>query len=52
MEFTVWDYTLSYPVRNFNRNATENDAYSFLLVLLYAFGTISCAGTIFFSEDL
>ena len=52
MEFNVWDYTLSFPVKNFNRNAEENDAYFFLLALLYAFGTISCAGNIFFSEDL
>ena len=52
MEFNVWDYTISYRVENFNLNAEHNDAYFFLLAMLYAFGTISCAGTIFFSEDL
>ena len=52
MKFAVWDYAVSFPVQNFNRNAEANDAYFFLLALLYAFGALSCAGTIFFSEDL
>ncbi len=52
MNFSVWDYTLSFPIKNFNRNAEGNDAYFFLLVLLFVYGTISCAGTVFFSEDL
>ncbi|WP_428056656.1 serine/threonine protein kinase [Candidatus Avelusimicrobium alvi] len=52
MKLSVWDYALSFPVKNFNRNAQENNAYFFLLTLLYAFGTVSCAGTIFFSEEL
>ena len=52
MQLSVWDYALSFPVDNFNRNAQNNNAYFFLLALLYVFGTLNCAGTIFFSEDL
>ncbi len=52
MKFYVWDYAMSYPVKNFNSNAQRNNAYFFLLSLLYVFGIISCAGTIFFSEEL
>lgn len=48
----VWDYALSYPIANFNKNAQNNNAYSFLLVLLYAFGALGCAGTIFFGDEL
>ncbi len=52
MTLSVWDYALSYPVENFNRNAQENNAYFFLLALLYLFATLSCVGTIFFREEL
>ena len=52
MKFTVWDYAMSFPVKNFNVNAQHNNAYFFLLAMLYVFGIISCAGTIFFSEEL
>ncbi len=52
MQLAVWDYALSFPIKNFNRNAQKNNAYFFLILMLYAFGTISCAGTIFFSEEL
>ena len=52
MKFAIWDYVLSFPVSNFNRNAQRNDAYSFLLMMLLVYGTISCAGMIIFSEEL
>ncbi len=52
MQLGVWDYAVSLPVKNFNANAQQNNAYFFLLTLLYVFGTLTCAGTIFFSEEL
>lgn len=52
MKFYVWDYALSYPVNNFNTNAKENGAYFFLLLMLYVLGTLSCAGTIIFGDEL
>lgn len=52
MRLAVWDYAMSYPIHNFNRNAQENHAYSFLLMLLYVFGALSCAGNLFFREEL
>lgn len=52
MRLAVWDYALSFPIQNFNKNAQTNNAYFFLLALLYAFGTLSCAGTVFFGDEL
>lgn len=52
MRLAVWDYALSYPIQNFNKNAQTNNAYFFLLALLYAFGVLGCAGTIFFGDEL
>ncbi|MGN0017325.1 MAG: serine/threonine protein kinase [Candidatus Avelusimicrobium sp.] len=52
MRLAVWDYALSFPIKNFNKNAQTNNAYFFLLALLYAFGTLGCAGTIFFGDEL
>lgn len=52
MKLALWDYALSYPIQNFNKNAQTNNAYFFLLALLYAFGLLGCAGTIFFGDEL
>lgn len=52
MRMAVWDYALSFPIKNFNENAQTNNAYFFLLALLYVFGTLGCAGTIFFGDEL
>nr|QGT50613.1 hypothetical protein Elusimicrob1349_0830 [uncultured Elusimicrobia bacterium] len=52
MRLAVWDYALSFPIKNFNKNAQTNNAYFFLLALLYVFGTLGCAGTIFFGDEL
>lgn len=52
MHVAVWDYALSFPIKNFNKNAQTNNAYFFLLALLYVFGTLGCAGTIFFGDEL
>jgi len=52
MQLAVWDYALSFPIKNFNANAQNNNAYFFLLALLYVFGVLGCAGTIFFGDEL
>lgn len=52
MRLAVWEYALSYPIANFNKNAQNNNAYFFLLALLYTFGTLSCMGTILFGDEL
>ncbi len=52
MKMSVWDYAITFPIKNFNQNAQHNNAYFFLLTILFVFGTITCAGTIFFNEEL
>ena len=52
MDLSVWDYAISLPLYNFNRNAQDNNAYGFLILLLYIFGTLSCVGTLLFKEEL
>ena len=51
MHLSVWDYAVSLPFYNFNRYAQDNNAYGFLIVMLYLFGVCSCAGTILFKEE-
>lgn len=52
MDLSVWDYAISLPLYNFNRNAQDNNAYGFLILLLYIFATLSCVGTLLFKEEL
>ena len=52
MKMGVWNFALTLPVHNFNYDAQENDAYFFLITMLYVFGLCGCAGTILFGEDL
>ena len=52
MKTAIWEFALTLPIQNFNKDAQENDAYFFLLAMLYIFGVLGCAGTIFFKEDL
>lgn len=48
----IWDYAASYPLENFNRNAQENNAYYFLVMLLFIMAGLNCIGGILFHEDL
>ncbi|MBR4682419.1 MAG: protein kinase [Elusimicrobiaceae bacterium] len=52
MKMRIWEYALTLPIRNFNNDARENDAYFFLIAMLYIFGLANCAGAILFKEDL
>lgn len=47
----IWDTALSYPIENFNRNAQTNNAYFFLVMLLFVMAGINCLGGILFKED-
>lgn len=48
----IWDYAASYPLENFNRNAQTNNAYYFLVMLLFVMAGLNCIGGILFREDL
>lgn len=48
----IWDYASGYPLSNFNRNAQNNNAYYFLVMILFTAAGITCAGSILFKEDL
>ena len=52
MNILAWDYSVGYPIQNFNNNAQDNNAYYFLLTILYWFGIIGCACNIVFREEL
>lgn len=52
MKMGVWNFALTYPIHHFNRNAQENDAYFFLMAMLYAFSLLSCASTILVGDNL
>ncbi len=49
--FQIWDYALSYPLSNFNQNAQDNNAYSFMVLMLFIMAGFNCAGGILFKED-
>lgn len=48
---TIWSYALMLPVENFNQDAQDNGAYSFLMMLLILLGILSCGSAIFFEEE-
>ncbi len=41
---TAWRYALAYPLVHFNQQAHENNAYTWLLLLLILAGGLSCVG--------
>ncbi|MBR3632248.1 MAG: protein kinase [Elusimicrobiaceae bacterium] len=51
-KFAIWDHAISYPVDNFNRHAQENNAYYFLVLLLFFSAVYSCVSSLLFKEDL
>ena len=52
MDLLAWDYAIGYPIQNFNNHAQDNNAYYFLLTILYWFGIIGCTCNIVFREEL
>ena len=51
VSFKIWDYAVSYPLDNFNRNAQTNNAYSFVVLILFIMAGLNCVGGILFKED-
>ena len=49
--FKMWDYAISYPMENFNKNAQLNHAYSFMILVLFLLVVLNCAGGILLRED-
>lgn len=52
VSFLIWDFAAGYPLVNFNRNAQTNNAYSFLVIVLFIMAGLNCAGGILFKERL
>lgn len=51
MNYALWSYTLTYPIEVFNRDALENNSYSFMMLLLMVLSISFCLGSIVFKED-
>lgn len=51
MNTSLWGYALMLPVENFNKDAQDNNAYTFLMVMLMLLSTCFCLGSLFLSED-
>ncbi len=51
LNYAVWSYVLTYPIENFNRDAQDNNAYSFMMLLLIILSISLCLGSIVFKED-
>lgn len=47
----IWDYAIGYPIEHFNRDVQQNNAYTFLILLLILMATLNCLGTILFKEN-
>ena len=51
MKAGVWNYALTFPIRNFNENARYNDAYFFLIIMLYLLGLVGCVNAVFKGDN-
>ncbi len=51
LNYALWSYVLTYPIENFNRDAQDNNAYSFMMLLLMALSISFCLDSIVFKED-
>ena len=52
MKVAIWRYALSLPWRVFNADAQRNQAYNFLLLLLYLFGVTGCIAALVWEDEL
>ena len=52
MKLGVWAFALTYPIEHFNHNAPENNAYFFMMAMLYVLGLLWCAGTVMSGDEL
>ena len=51
LNFAIWTYAITLPIENFNRDAQDNNAYAFLMLLLIILGIGFCTGALVFNED-
>ena len=51
MNYALWSYAITFPIENFNQNAQDNNAYSFMMLLLILLSISYCVGSIVFKED-
>ncbi len=51
MNYARWTYAITYPIENFNQDAQDNNAYSFMMLMLMALSISFCLGSIVFKED-
>lgn len=51
LTYALWSYVLTYPIENFNRDARDNNAYSFMMLLLMLLSISFCLGSMVFKED-
>ncbi len=51
MKTELWGYVLTFPIANFNRNAQNNNAYTFMMLLLMTLSISLCAGTLLLGEE-
>ncbi len=51
MKAALWSYALALPIENFNQDAQDNGAYTFLMLLLMALSISFCLGASVLDED-
>ena len=51
MNYALWSYALTYPIETFSQDAQENNAYSFMMLLLMALSICFCLNSLVFKED-
>ncbi|MBO5911819.1 MAG: hypothetical protein J6Q05_06590, partial [Elusimicrobiaceae bacterium] len=51
MNAALWNHALVLPIENFSRDAANNSAYGFMMLLLMILSSCFCLGAIVFKED-
>lgn len=51
MNVELWSYALTLPIVNFNQNAQNNNAYTFLMLLLMLLSVSFCIGALLLDEE-
>ncbi len=51
MNYALWSYVLTFPIENFNQDAQQNNAYTFMMLLLITMSICFCLDSIVFKED-
>ena len=52
MKAAIWEYALAIPIYNFNRLAQTNNAYFFMITILFMLGVVNCIGMVLFGDEL